>query len=103
MTDANVNLSLTNLTQMDRFQSDTHRGPIVNQEQNADAVRHEAARRLMAPTEPDKVEGKKVDPEARREEERRKKERRGRRPDGAIPKAGPLLTGGQGRVIDYEA
>jgi hypothetical protein len=78
MSNVNVQVSFTNLTQMDRHQSDTHRSPMVNQEQNAEHSRMIAARRLQAPVEPDKVEGKKIDPKARREEEARKRRKRER-------------------------
>lgn len=103
MADANVQISMTNLTQMDRYQTDTHRGPMVNQEQNAEAARHEAERRIMAPTEPDKVEGKKIDPDAKREEDRRKKKRRNRQSGEDEMRDRPPTTGAQGRVIDCEA
>jgi hypothetical protein len=111
MTDANVQISMTNLTQMDRYQTDTHRGPMVNQEQNADAARHEAARRIAAPVEPDKVEGKKIDPEAKREEDARKKRKRNMLNQNNKPGLQAGLQAGvparsqnaQGRVIDFEA
>jgi hypothetical protein len=96
MTDGNVLLSMNNLTQMDRYQTDTHRGPMVNQEQNAEAARHEAARRLLAPVEPDKVEGKKIDPEAKREEDNRRKRKKDRQRRNHTPCA-------QGGAIDFQA
>ena len=100
MSDANLQISVTNVTQMDRYQTDTHRGPMVNQEQNAEAARHEAARRAVAPVEPDKVEGKKIDPESKREEDARKK--RKRNPNN-IPGVPARSQNAQGRVIDFEA
>ena len=71
---------------------------MVNQEQNADAARQEAAQRIVRPTEPDKTEGKKIDPKARREEERRGNKRR------EPPSDGPRGKGkSSGRNIDFEA
>jgi hypothetical protein len=104
MSNVNVQVSLTNLTQMDRHQSDTHRSPMVNQEQNAEHSLMLASRRLLAPVEPDKVEGKKIDPQARREEEARKKRKRERRPeDGGEPLRAANRTSFSGRGIDYQA
>lgn len=103
MSNGNVQVSLTNLTQMDRYQTDTHRGPMVNQDQNAEAARQEAARRIMAPPQPDKAEGKKIDPEAKREEESRKK--RKRHPQGRAdgPENQAQQRNDRGRIIDYKA
>lgn len=105
MSNVNVQVSLTNLTQMDRHQSDTHRSPMVNQEQNAEHSRMLAARRLIAPVEPDKVEGKKIDPNARREEEARKKRKREQQSDDSADaqRAMKRTMNSSGHVVDYRA
>ncbi len=61
MNGLNFQASLSNLTQMDRFQHDAHRSPVINQEQNAQAAREEAMNRIIMPMEPDSVEKKKID------------------------------------------
>jgi hypothetical protein len=68
-------ISVTNLTQMDRHQSDTHRAPVVHQEQNAQLTQDELMRRMSMPVEPDTIEKKKIGPDEKRKDrdERRKK------------------------------
>lgn len=101
MSEVNVRISVSNLVQMDRLQTDAHRTPMVHQEQNADTARQEAARRLMAPVQPDQVEGKNVDPDAKREEERKRRKRRERQDSGDADIR--KIVEGRGRVIDYTA
>lgn len=103
MSNVNVQVSLTNLTQMDRHQSDIHRSPMINQEQNAEHSRMLAARRLIAPVEPDQVDGKKIDPQARREEEARKKRKRERQSEGSGDDSRNRTMNGNARGIDYQA
>jgi hypothetical protein len=102
MDDGDMRVSMSNLVQMDRHQTDVHRGPMVNQEQNADAARQEASRRLASPTEPDKSEGKTIDPKEKRDEERRKK--RQASPAQEDPEeASPAFEPRHGSNIDFEA
>jgi hypothetical protein len=105
MSNVNVQVSFTNLTQMDRHQSDTHRSPMVNQEQNAEHARTLAARRLLAPVEPDKVDGKKIDPNDKREEEARKKRKRDRQQETSseAQRAMKRVMSDRGHVVDFEA
>jgi hypothetical protein len=103
MSDGNVQLSMTNLTQMDRFQTDSHRAPVVNQVQNAEFEREAAAQRLKAPAPPDKSEGKIIDPNAKREEDLRKKRKRRQQNMEAGIKIPPPSRDGNGRIIDFEA
>jgi hypothetical protein len=51
--------------------------------------------------QPDTIEGKTVDPNARREEERKKKKRN--QQQDAPGKPFSAIVGNRGRVIDYEA
>jgi hypothetical protein len=74
---------------------------MVHQEQNAESARQEAARRLQAPVQPDQVEGKIIDPNARREEEKRKKKRHQK--ENAAEHSIHKVIEGRGRVIDYSA
>ena len=101
MSEVNVRISVSNLVQMDRVQTDAHRGPMVHQEQNAETARQEAARRLLAPVQPDQVEGKTIDPNARREEEKKKKKRPQR--ENSLEHSTHKVIEGRGRVIDYSA
>ena len=99
MSGVNVTISVNNLVQMDRLQTDTHRAPMVNQDQNAEAARQEAMRRAIAPVQPDQVEEKKIDPEQKREEQARKK--RKRREEAS--KDTPPAVKDRGRVVDFRA
>ncbi len=102
MDDDDMRVSMSNLVQMDRHQTDIHRGPMVNQEQNADAARQEVTRRLASPTEPDKPEGKTIDPREKREEERRKK-RRSQKPEEEESATSCEFEPRHGSNIDFEA
>jgi hypothetical protein len=73
MNGLNFQASVSNLPHLDRIQQDTHRLPMVNQEQNAQLAHDEALRRMAAPTQPDEVEDKKIDPGQRKQDEARKK------------------------------
>jgi len=102
MDGVDVQLSVTNLVQMDRHQSDVHRVPVLNQEQNADAARQKASRRMKAPVETDKSEGRTIDPRARREQEQRKKKRQGKANAGD-DRLTDHHDNSTGRFIDFEA
>jgi hypothetical protein len=73
MNGLNFQASVSNLTQVDRFQQGSHRLPMVNQEQNAQIAQDEASKRVTIPLQPDKVEGKKIDPGQRNRGEAGKK------------------------------
>jgi len=75
MSEINMQISVTQLTQIDRHQNDAHRTPTVHQEQNMQASQQEAAHRLNMPVQPDVIEKKKVDRGIKRGDgnERRKK------------------------------
>ena len=77
MSEINMQISVTHLTQMDRHQNDTHRGPMVNQAQNAQMAEDESIQRMNMPVEPDTVEKKNIDPDRKRHDrqDRRKKRR----------------------------
>ena len=76
MSGVNVHVSVSNLVQVDRHQSDNHRNPVVYQEQNAGITRDENTRRVKMPVEPDKAEGKKIDPENKKQESGRKSKKK---------------------------
>ena len=77
MNGVNFQASFHNLTQVDKIQQDEHHAPVAKQDQNAEAAKEEAAKRIDMPTEPDEPEGKAVDPEAKKENPgRRRKNKR---------------------------
>ena len=76
MNGLNFQASVSNLTQMDRYQQDAHRTPVVNQEQNAQAAQDEASQRALKPMQPDGADGKRIDPGQRRRDENSKKRNR---------------------------
>jgi hypothetical protein len=95
MNTVNFQASVSNLVQMDRHQQDTHRMPVVNQEQNATIAKDEAARRALMPVEADAVENKKVEAhEKNNERQQRKKKKHSagvKTPEGKSPSSGYLL------------
>lgn len=78
MSSVNVQVSVSNLVQMDKPQNEIHKNPVVNQEQNAQIARHEAAKRVNMPVEPDKTEGKKINAENKQPDPRQKGKKRKR-------------------------
>jgi hypothetical protein len=73
MSGVNVQISMTNLTQVDRHQSDIHRLPGTHQEQNAALLQNAAHRRIAMPVEPDEIEKKSIDTNDKRQSLSRKK------------------------------
>jgi hypothetical protein len=92
MNTIDLQASVNNLTQVDRLQQDQHRAPVVNQVQNAEISREEQARRATAPSEPEKSEGKTIDPNAKRQEQQKSKKKRALRKDKPDPDP-PSRTG----------
>jgi hypothetical protein len=75
MNAVNLQASVNNVTQMDKFQQDQARTPVVNQDQNAAIAREEAEKRIRMPTEPEHAEGKKIDPRQERKNRQSRKKR----------------------------
>ncbi|MCU0609233.1 MAG: hypothetical protein MUF22_05655 [Chitinispirillaceae bacterium] len=103
MSDAgNVIVAVSNTVQMDKHQDTAHRSPVINQDQNALAAREEFERRVLMPVEPDHVDGKIIDPQARREEDarKRKKKQTAHKENRA---SGNRSGGSDARFIDIEA
>jgi hypothetical protein len=98
MNGVNLQASLHNLSQMNRHQQDEHTKPVVNQEQNAEAAKENAAQRIDKPVEPEETEGKVVDPENKKKNgsRRRKKKKDGKRKKKKSP-------GNRGRFVDFSA
>jgi hypothetical protein len=93
MNTIDLQASVNNLTQVDRHQQDQHRAPVVNQQQNAQIVREEQEQRVNAPAEPEKGDGKIIDPKAgRRDQGRQKKQKKAPRKNSPDPDP-PSRTG----------
>lgn len=75
MSEININLSVSNIPNVDRLHNETQRTPLVHIEQNAQKVTEEFSKIVEMPVEIERMEKKSVDPEDRkiREEEKRKK------------------------------
>jgi hypothetical protein len=59
MSGVNVNVSVSNLPQIDRHQNDVHKNPVVNQDQNAKIANNEMTLKLTRPGEAESAQGKK--------------------------------------------
>ena len=68
MNGVNVNVSVSNLPQIDRQQNDIHKNPTVNQDQNAKIANSEIDQKLTRPVEPGSTQGKNIDPNQKRDE-----------------------------------
>lgn len=91
--------SIHNLTQMDRFQQESHHTPIINQEKNQEAAKEDAARRTDMPVEPDETDSKTVDPDNKKEHPYRKQKRKKKKEQKRLPNRG----GNTGHFIDFSA
>lgn len=76
MSGVNVQISMTNLTQVDRHQNDLHRMPGVFQEQNAQTAHEAAQKRVQMPIEADAVEKKKIDAKNQKQQGFKRKAKR---------------------------
>lgn len=94
MNEVNFQASVNNMVQMDRFQNDASRAPVVNQAQNAGIEQTEAEQRIQMPVQPEQADGKKVDPRQRKPETREKKKRRKPSPAPDQKPEGKSSTGG---------
>jgi hypothetical protein len=88
----NFQASVSHLTQMDRFQQDTHRTPIVNQDQNSQIARDEALKKANITTQPDEIERKKIDPRQRKEDTTR--QRRNKKKESNIASSAKVMDNG---------
>jgi len=54
-------VSVSNLANLDRYQDDLHRAPVVNQVQNSELIKVEYSKKIIKPNEPEHVQNKIVD------------------------------------------
>ncbi len=98
MNGLNFQASIHNLSQLNRHQQDSHNTPIVNQEQNAELAKDEAARRTKQPMQPDKLEGKIIKPEDKNKNNLAKKKRKRKKGNKNISRK---KTKNSGNFIDF--
>ncbi len=98
MNGVNLQASYHNLSQMNRHQQDTHTTPIAHQDQNAEAAKEEAARRIDKPNETEETEGKVVDPEKKKDDKRRGRKRKKKRNQKRKKN-----NGNTGHFVDFSA
>lgn len=99
MNGLNLQASVTNVTQMERHQHDTHRTPGINQEQNAEIARNASAQRAVKATAPDETEGKKVESRDRKKDFDKRKKKRSSKP----PKPDSGKSTDSGYFLDVQA
>jgi hypothetical protein len=68
-----LHVTMSNLSQLDRHQNEAHKTPIVHQEQNAQRTEEELQQRTTMPVAPDEIEKKNINPDDRRSSRRDKK------------------------------
>jgi len=98
MGEINLHLSVSNLPQVDRLHNETHRAPIVHQDQNVHEVNRELNRRVNMPVEADTIEKKGVDPDDRGSNRDNKKKKRRHTDDKRQDP--PDMTSGGRSLID---
>jgi hypothetical protein len=97
----NLQASVNNVTQMDKFQQDQSRAPLVHQDQNSLIAREDAEKRIRMPMEPEHAEGKKVDGRQEKKEGRGRGKRQGKnRGDGSKR---PPRSPSSGYIVDIQA
>jgi hypothetical protein len=98
MNGIDLQASVHNLSQMDRHQSETHRTPVVHQDQNADRALQEAVARMSMPVEADQAEGKDSDSRSKTKVFARRRRRRKRDEEESRGRAH-----GRGFFVDVDA
>ena len=76
MSGIDIHISINNVPQFERFNSENNRAPLVHQFQNADMAKGELQQRILMPVEPEELEGKKVDPEDKKQDQNRNKKKK---------------------------
>jgi len=104
MSGMNVQISVTNLTQLDRHQSDSHRTPVTHQDQNAAMAQEVAHRRVAMPVEPDAADNKNIDPEDGKKDmgRQRRSRKKGQKESGQKKVARSILYNKPDHLIDLQ-
>jgi hypothetical protein len=101
MDGVNVNVSVSNLPQIDRHQNDAHKNPIVNQDQNAKIANNEISLKLTRPGEVESTQGKNVDPNQKKDESAKKNKYK-KKIIKDIDKKEPK-SNDEGYIVDFQA
>ncbi len=102
MSGVDVHISVNNIPQFDRHQSNAHRTPILHQQANGDIARSQLEQQAKIPTEPKGAEGKSVDPDNRKKDNRRSKKRKKEAPQ-EVRVSEEKRMADSGGLIDIEA
>jgi hypothetical protein len=103
MDSVNVNVSVTNLPQIDRHQNDIHKNPIVSQDVNAKIIQGENEHKMQMPVQTAAADGKNVDPKQKREEAPGKKKSQKISLTRHNEKKGSDRHGDDGFLVDIDA
>jgi hypothetical protein len=106
MDGVNLQASINSVPQMDRFQQDVNRQPLVSQEQNAAISREQQAQRALRPEEPEETENKIVDPRDNKKnlaEKKKKRQQQLKKKDERILNNHQVPSVRSGSTIDFTA
>lgn len=101
MSGVNVNVSVSNLPQIDRHQNDIHKNPAVNQDQNSKIANNEMSLKLTRPGEAESTQGKNVDPNQKRDELSKKAKSKKKKVKEAVKKE--PKSNDEGYIVDFQA
>jgi hypothetical protein len=101
MSGVNVNVSVSNLPQIDRHQNDIHKNPAVNQDQNARIAHDEMSLKLTRPSEAESTQGKNVDPNQKKDEPSKKTKFKKKAVKESIKKV--PKSNDEGYIVDFQA
>lgn len=101
MNGVNVNVSVSNLPQIDRQQNDIHKNPSVNQDQNAKIANNEISQKLTKPSEAESTQGKNVDQNQKRDESSRNAKSKKNIIKKAVKKEPKSKD--EGYIVDFQA
>lgn len=98
MNAVNLQASVNNVTQMDRFANDASRTPLVHQDKTELIAQKNAEHRIRMPVEAEQAEHKKVDSKYKEQNQKKQKQRQQQ-------KSGParLKNRNNGLIVDIEA
>ncbi|MFP4163367.1 MAG: hypothetical protein ACLFVE_05260 [Chitinispirillaceae bacterium] len=98
-----VHISVNNLPQFDRLQSNAIRVPAVHQSKNAEIARAHMEQQVKTASEPEGAEGKNIDPEDRKKEQNCSKKRSKKKKKKDKSTEDQNRNNGNGSLIDIEA
>ncbi|KMQ50601.1 hypothetical protein CHISP_2452 [Chitinispirillum alkaliphilum] len=103
MSGVDVHISINNVPQFERNQSESQRAPLVFQGQNSQIARDELHNRIKVPVAPEKSEGKRIDPKDRKKEEKSGKKSAKNKKDSSKHNKGKKSRSDEGFFVDLQA